>query len=86
MQYTNPKNVIEDLNRAADDTAGNISKFLDILHYSSNLDNLGKDVNRYSTELDHKQLALQKEEAVSSKYLVYNYLVRGRLFQTRSSA
>ncbi|CAB3226218.1 unnamed protein product [Arctia plantaginis] len=62
-EYNNPKEVIEDLNRAADDTAGNILKFLDILQYSSNMDNSGKDVNRYSTELDHKQLALQKEEA-----------------------
>lgn len=56
------------LNRAADDAAGNILKFLDIMQYSSNSGSIENTIMKYSTELDQKQLALQKEEVVS-KYL-----------------
>ncbi|CAH2217627.1 jg3539, partial [Pararge aegeria aegeria] len=54
---------MEELNKALDDASGNIIKFLDIVQYF-NPDGCGSEDNllNYSTELDLKQLALQKEE------------------------
>lgn len=59
------RELADDLNRAADDAAGNILKFLDIIQYSSPSSSTENTMLKYSTELDSKQLSLQKEEIVS---------------------
>ncbi|XP_026747253.1 otoferlin-like isoform X2 [Trichoplusia ni] len=56
------RDLADDLNRAADDAAGNILKFLDIIQYSSPSSSSENTMLKYSTELDSKQLSLQKEE------------------------
>ncbi|XP_039764013.1 fer-1-like protein 6, partial [Pararge aegeria] len=63
LEYSNPNELMEELNKALDDASGNIIKFLDIVQYF-NPDGCGSEDNllNYSTELDLKQLALQKEE------------------------
>ncbi|XP_073956437.1 otoferlin-like isoform X2 [Choristoneura fumiferana] len=55
--YSYPNDLIEQLNRSIDDAAGKILKFLDIMQYSS-----VSEGRQYSTELDLKQMQLQKEE------------------------
>ncbi|XP_030019882.1 otoferlin isoform X2 [Manduca sexta] len=59
--YSTPNDLIIALNKALDDAADNIVKYLDIIqdhiHASSSY-----DLNRTCTELDQKQMALQKEE------------------------
>ncbi|CAH0577888.1 unnamed protein product [Chrysodeixis includens] len=56
------RDLADDLNRAADDAAGNILKFLDIIQYSSPSCSTDNTMLKFSTELDAKQLSLQKEE------------------------
>lgn len=65
MYYNSPSELIDELNKAIDDAVGNILKYLDIVQYSSYTS--GDDVlHPFTTELDQKQLALQKEEIVSN--------------------
>lgn len=59
------RELTEDLSKAVDDAAGNILKFLDIIQYSGPSSSSDNTMMKYSTELDNKQLALQKEEIVS---------------------
>ncbi|XP_049885411.1 otoferlin-like [Pectinophora gossypiella] len=62
FEYTSPNELMDDLNKAVDDAAGNILKYLDIVQYSSNSSTCEEARQQYTTELDQKQLALQKEE------------------------
>ncbi|KAJ8737899.1 hypothetical protein PYW08_000494 [Mythimna loreyi] len=61
-EYSSPRDLTDDLNKAVDDAAGNILKFLDIIQYSCPNNSGENTMVKYSTELDTKQLALQKEE------------------------
>ncbi|XP_059055113.1 otoferlin-like [Achroia grisella] len=61
-EYTTPNELLDDLNKAIDDTSRNILKFLDIIRYSSSNNNSDDMVPQCITELDQKQLRLQKEE------------------------
>lgn len=64
MYYNSPSELVDELNKAIDDAVGNIMKYLDIIQYSSYTSDEDA-LHQYSTELDQKQLALQKEEIVS---------------------
>lgn len=68
FDYTSPNVLADELNKAIDDAAGNILKFLDIVQYSHG--NGEETTQLHNTELDLKQLALQKEEIV----WIYFYL------------
>ncbi|PZC81246.1 otoferlin [Helicoverpa armigera] len=61
-EYNSLRDLTDDINRSVDDAAGNILKFLDIIQYSSPTSSVESTMAKYSTELDNKQLALQKEE------------------------
>ncbi|XP_069364926.1 otoferlin-like [Maniola hyperantus] len=65
FDYSTPNELIEQLNKALDEASGNIVKFLDIVQYSTPSGICGGDnirLQQYTTELDLKQLAFQKEE------------------------
>ncbi|XP_063547608.1 otoferlin-like [Cydia strobilella] len=57
-EYNNPNDLVESLHRSNDETATKIRKFLEIVQYSSS----NEDMQRYTTELDHKLVQLQKEK------------------------
>ncbi|XP_028159524.1 otoferlin-like isoform X1 [Ostrinia furnacalis] len=61
-EYSTPNDLVDELNKALDDAAANIIKFLDIVQYSGPASSTDDVMRQYSTELDQKQLALQKEE------------------------
>ncbi|CAH0703240.1 unnamed protein product [Spodoptera exigua] len=61
-EFNSLRELTEDLSKAVDDTAGNILKFLDIIQYSTPGGSSDNTMMKYSTELDNKQVALQKEE------------------------
>ncbi|XP_035437997.2 otoferlin isoform X3 [Spodoptera frugiperda] len=61
-EFDSLRELTEDLSKAVDDAAGNILKFLDIIQYSGPSSSSDNTMMKYSTELDNKQLALQKEE------------------------
>ncbi|CAH1647468.1 unnamed protein product [Spodoptera littoralis] len=61
-EFDSLRELTEDLSKAVDDAAGNILKFLDIIQYSGPGSSTDNTMMKYSTELDNKQLALQKEE------------------------
>ncbi|XP_045784578.1 fer-1-like protein 6 [Maniola jurtina] len=63
FEYSSPNELVEQLNKALDEASGNIVKFLDIVQYSTPSGICsGENDMRHTTELDLKQLALQKEE------------------------
>ncbi|XP_052751429.1 otoferlin-like [Galleria mellonella] len=62
LEYATPNELIDELNRAVDDAAANILKFLDIIQYSNVNSSSENMLRQYSTELDQRQLTLQKEE------------------------
>ncbi|KAM3968476.1 otoferlin [Aphomia sociella] len=61
FEYNTPNDLLDELNRAIDDAAANIMKFLDIVQHSCSSSSSDNMMREYSTELDQKQLALQKE-------------------------
>ena len=74
-EFNSLRDLTDDMNRAVDDAAGNILKFLDIIQYSSPNDVAENIMVKYSTELDIKQLALQKEEIVSCFLFYYIVMI-----------
>ncbi|XP_063634515.1 otoferlin-like [Cydia splendana] len=56
--YKYPDDLVESLHRSNDETAAKIKKFLEIVQHSSSNDGMQK----YTTELDHKLVQLQKEK------------------------
>lgn len=68
-EYATPSELMDELNKTLDDAAGNILKYLDIIQYSSR----EETEPHHITELDQKQLALQKEEIVWSIQHCYEF-------------
>uniref|UniRef100_A0A2A4JU35 C2 domain-containing protein n=1 Tax=Heliothis virescens TaxID=7102 RepID=A0A2A4JU35_HELVI len=73
-EYNSLRDLTDDINRSVDDAAGNILKFLDIIQYSSPSSSVESTMAKYSTELDNKQLALQKEE-IESLWLMEDFCI-----------
>lgn len=74
MYYSSPSELVDELNKAIDDAVGNILKYLDIIQYSSYTSDEDA-LHQYTTELDQKQLALQKEEIVSNVLVLTVFLL-----------
>ncbi|CAG9788973.1 unnamed protein product [Diatraea saccharalis] len=64
LDYSTPSELIDELNKTVDETANSILKFLDIVKYS-NLNDNDAVMRHNMTELDQKQLSLQKDEMSS---------------------
>ncbi|XP_063373993.1 otoferlin-like [Cydia amplana] len=56
--YKCPNDLLESLHRSNDETASKIRKFLELVQCSSS----NEDMQKYTTELDHKLVQLQKEK------------------------
>ncbi|RVE52196.1 hypothetical protein evm_003115 [Chilo suppressalis] len=61
QEYKTPNELVDELNKAVDDAAEKIVKFLDIVQYSKTNDS-DTVMHHNMTELDQNQLSLQKEE------------------------
>lgn len=63
LDYSTPNELFKELNKALDATAATILKFLDVYSRKTgtDYDNVTK---KYNTELDEKQMTLQKEDIV----------------------
>lgn len=63
--YTSLSDVMDKLNKAWDDAAASIGNFLETTLQAEN-----KEETQFHTELDKKQLALQKEELVMLNFCI----------------
>ncbi|XP_046977570.1 otoferlin-like [Vanessa cardui] len=64
--YSSPMVLMKELMTVLEDTTTAIVKFLDAVHFCNSIDNKGEDISKQcNTELEQKQLKVQKEEIVS---------------------
>ncbi|KAL0851779.1 hypothetical protein ABMA28_000089 [Loxostege sticticalis] len=80
LEYSTPNDLVDELNKALDDAAANIIKFLDIVQYSGPASSSDDVMKQYNTDLDQKQLALQKEEMEKIYQQIAKKIKTGSIF------